>query len=132
MNAHIIILILALVGFGESCYLIYERKRKRPPVCVIGNECGEVWASPYSRTLGIPNEILGVVFYTVIAVVEVLLYRGDTSLVLINGEYAILIAGTFMSCYFTYLQWRVICAWCFWCTLSAVITVVMIATRLLF
>ncbi len=131
MNAHLIIFTLALVGVGEALYLIYERKKKRLPVCVIGTSCETVWRSPYSRTFGVENETLGIIFYTVIAMVEgaLLLLRYDPLLVL--GESIILAGGAVMSCYFVYVQWRIIKAWCFWCVLSAIIVWVMVAVHFL-
>jgi uncharacterized membrane protein len=132
MNIHIIILILALGGIGESLYLNYERRRERPPVCVIGHDCGEVWASPYSKTFGVSNEILGIVLYATAAVIEWTLFLGNGTEAMIIGESLVLIAGAIMSCYFVYLQWRVIKAWCFWCTLSAIITWVMFLVHFIF
>jgi uncharacterized membrane protein len=119
MIIHIFILILALVGIGETLYLNYERKRKRPPVCVIGDACKEVWESKYSKTFGVSNEILGIVFYTTVAFIEGVLLLGDTSAQMILGEQGLIIIGTLMSCYFIFLQWQIIKRWCFWCTISA-------------
>lgn len=132
MNVHLFIFILSLVGAGDSLYLIYERKKKRAPICVIGTSCETVWKSPYSRTLGVENETLGIIFYTVIAMTEgaLFLLRYDPLLVL--GESIILAGGAVMSCYFVYAQWRIIKAWCFWCTLSALIVWVMVAVRFAF
>lgn len=129
MNTHLIIFILSLIGVAEALYLNYERKRKRPPVCIIGNDCAKVWASPYIKTFGVSNEILGIIFYAVMAVVEWTLFFGDTSFFMVTGEYIFLFSGTLMSFYFFYVQWRLIKAWCFWCTLSAVIVWTMTVVR---
>lgn len=131
MGMHLIIFVLALVGICESLYLSYERKKKRAPVCVIGYECGKVWESPYSKTFGVGNEVLGIIFYTTVAVVEWTIFFGNTSSLVMTGEYIILFGGFVMSCYFLYLEWRIIRAWCFWCTLSAVIVWIMFAVRFL-
>jgi len=129
MDTHLIIFILALVGAFEALYLNYERRRHRAPVCVIGNECGLVWESPYSKTLGVSNEVLGIIYYFTLLVVEWAIFSGDTSFQMIAGEYLILAGGAIMSLYFLYIQWRVIKAWCFWCTLSAVIVWLIIIAR---
>lgn len=130
MSVHIILFGLAILGILESLYLNYECRRNRAPVCLIGDECHIVWESPYSKTFGVSNEILGLVYYTVIAAIEASLLLGDTSYQMIFGEYFFLIAGSFMSCYFFYVQGRLIKAWCFWCTLSAVIVWIMLLARL--
>lgn len=129
MSVHLIIIILALIGVLEALYLNYERRRHRAPVCVIGNECSVVWESPYSRTLGVSNEVLGIIYYATLLVVEWTIFSGDTSFQMMIGEYLILAGSAIMSLYFLYIQWRLIKAWCFWCTLSAVIVWLIIAVR---
>lgn len=131
MDIHLIIFILSFVGVLEALYLNYECRRHRAPVCLIGNECQFVWNSPYSKTFGVSNEILGIIYYITLAVVELVILSGDTSSQMVTGEYIFLFGGAIMSCYFFYVQWRLIKAWCFWCTLSAVIVWAMVAVRFL-
>lgn len=131
MDLHLIIFILALAGFAEAVYLNYECRRHRAPVCVIGNNCSTVWDSPYSKTFGVSNEVLGLVYYSTLAVVEWMIFTGDTSSLMATGEYMILVGGAVMSIYFFIVQWKLIKAWCFWCTLSAVVVWVMVAVRFL-
>ena len=132
MNSHLIIFVLALVGIADSLYLNYERRRKRAPICVIGDGCGIVWKSPHSKTFGISNEILGIIFFTTAAFLELYLLLDDASPLMVIGEYFLLFGGALMSTYFLYLQWRVIRAWCFWCTLSALTTWAMVITQYVF
>lgn len=131
MDTHLVIFILALIGVLEALYLNYERRRHRAPVCVIGNECSIVWESPHSRTLGVSNEVLGIIYYSTLLVVEWAIFSGDSSFQMMTGEYLILGGGAIMSLYFLYVQWRLIKAWCFWCTLSAFIVWVMILVRVI-
>ncbi|MBI5798405.1 MAG: hypothetical protein HZB10_00545 [Candidatus Yonathbacteria bacterium] len=132
MDVHLIIFILSLIGIGECLYLVHCRRKKRAPVCITGGDCGAIWESPYSKTLGIHNEVLGIIFYTNVAVVETVLFLGNTLPVILIGEYVILFGGFIVSCYFFYLEWRVIQAWCFWCVLSAVIAWLTFAARFIF
>jgi len=129
MDLHLILFILSLVGLAEALYLNYECRRHRAPVCLIGNQCSVVWDSPYSKTFGVSNEILGLIYYTTLATVELVIFSGSASELMIIGEYLIIISGAIMSCYFFYVQWRLIKAWCFWCTLSAIIVWVMVIVR---
>lgn len=131
MDIHLIIFILSIIGIAEALYLNYECRHHRAPVCLIGDQCSIMWDSPYSKTFGVSNEVLGLIYYATLAIVEWVLFSGDTSLQMMIGEYIILFGGTIMSCYFFYVQWRLIKAWCFWCTLSAVIVWVMVAVRFL-
>src|SRR3989344_9153513 len=132
MDIHLIIFILSIVGLIEALYLNYECRRHRAPVCLIGSQCSVVWDSPYSKTFGVSNEILGLIYYATLSVDEYSIFLGDTSLQMMAGELIILVGGAVMSCYFFYVQWRLIKAWCFWCTFSAIIVWVMLAIRLLF
>lgn len=131
MSVHLIIIILALIGVLEALYLNYERRRHRAPVCVIGNECGIVWESPYSRTFGVSNEVLGIIYYATLLVVEGATFYGDTSFQMKIGEYLILGGGAIMSVYYLFVQWRIIKAWCFWCTLSAIIVWLIVLARVI-
>ncbi|MFA5996944.1 MAG: vitamin K epoxide reductase family protein [Candidatus Paceibacterota bacterium] len=125
MDVHIIVLISAFLGIGITGYLRIQHIRKKPPVCIIGHSCETVWESPYSKTLGIGNDILGLIFYVAAVVVELAVINGCTSPFIIAGERVLLGMGAAMSVYFTFLQWQVIKAWCFWCTASAVLTWIM-------
>lgn len=131
MDVHLIIFILALAGVAESLYLNYECRKHRVPVCLIGNQCDIVWNSQYSKTFGVSNEILGIIFYSTIATLEGVLIFGGYDPLLALGETIILFGGAVMSCYFFYVQWRLIKAWCFWCTISAVIVWAMVLARFL-
>ncbi|MCK9345274.1 MAG: hypothetical protein M0P64_04150 [Candidatus Pacebacteria bacterium] len=122
MNIHLIVLILAIIGEMVTIYLFAERTKKRPPVCPIGDGCSVVWESPYSKTCGVGNDILGIIFYTLVGIIELAFLAGCTFSYLIPIEYMVLLGGALLSCYFVYLEARVICAWCFWCTLSAFLT----------
>ena len=93
MNTHLIIFILALIGVAEALYLNYECRRHRAPICVIGDQCSIVWDSPYSKTFGVSNEILGLVFYVAVATMELDIFSGDTSQLMATGEYLALFGG---------------------------------------
>lgn len=125
MDVHIIVLIAAFLGIGITSYLRIQHWRKKPPVCVIGEGCEVVAESPYSQTFGIGNDILGFLFYVAVVILEVGVMNGCNSSFVIVAERVLLGTGASMSLYFTFLQWRVIKAWCFWCMSSAVLTWIM-------
>jgi len=131
MTATLGIFILALMGIGECAYLFLSRMRNQEPVCMIGSECHTVLGDVHNKTVGIHNDLLGIIFYGGVAVVTLLLL-GNTphAMFLTNIERLIVSAGVGMSFYFVYLEWRVIRAWCFWCTVSAITTWIMAAVLL--
>ena len=127
MLAHVLLFVLAVIGIGETAYLIYKRIVKERPVCVIGKECHRVLESKYNKILGIPNEIPGLIFFIAISLVTAFLVIEWGPVIWWDILIKLLILGaTLLSLYFVYLQWRVIKVWCFWCVSSAVLVFAML------
>ncbi|MCH1772231.1 MULTISPECIES: vitamin K epoxide reductase family protein [Metallosphaera] len=58
---------LSVVGLIDSSYLLYLTETERPPpFCNVSAyiDCGRVEFSPFSHFLGIPDSLLGVLFFT--------------------------------------------------------------------
>ncbi len=120
MTPHALLFTLAAIGISETVYLIRKRIAKEEPVCIFGEECYEVLGSKYNKIIGIHNEVLGFTFYVLISLFTAFLIIGVEPLIFWDMLVKILIgAGVVISIILTYLQWRVIKAWCFWCVLSA-------------
>lgn len=120
MTPQVLLFTLAAIGISETAYLIRKKRQRERPVCVIGDDCHLVLESKYSNLFGLPNEIIGFLFYLVISFLTAFLVIGLAPLKLWELLAKLLILlGTLMSGIFTYLQWRVIRAWCFWCLMSA-------------
>lgn len=133
LTPHALLFTIASIGVSEASYLIRKRVAAERPVCPIGGGCETVLNSRYNRLLLIHNDILGILFYIASAIVTALIVISDSSssifvgtiaanlqrLLLIALE-AMLAGATIMSAIFTYLQWKVIKAWCFWCVMSAI------------
>ena len=120
MTPYALLFTLSAIGLSITEYLIRHRRAASLPVCPIGEDCSVVLTSKYSKTLGVQNDVLGLLFYlfalfmTAFMVLE-LPYQTLISL----GFKSALGVASLTSLYFTYLQWRVIKAWCFWCLGSA-------------
>lgn len=122
MSSYASILILAILGLSETVYLYGHRRMGTKPICVIGKEtCHSVLESQYnSFFFGIPNEITGFFFYFGVAVMAVLFMKvAPFAEVIKLGLTILVVSGVLISLALTYLQWRVIKAWCFWCLVSA-------------
>lgn len=116
MLKSILLLVLCLIGILETIYLIHKRKKAEHPVCIIGEGCSVVLNSKYNKTLGIHNDLLGLIFYIITIGVIV------TSLLTRTPDYFIqicLITGTISSIIFMIIQFGVLRSFCFWCTMSA-------------
>ena len=85
------------------------------------SRCDIVLASTYSKIFKIPNDILGLLFYSATAIMSACLIAGISNAPILMMLIKISItAGAFMSLILVYIEWRIIKAWCFWCTVSAI------------
>ena len=120
MTALALLFTLAAIGISETIYLIRKRIASEKPVCPIGDDCLLVLSSRYSKMFLVQNDILGLLVYIVISFIAGFLVIGIEPIFLWNFALKILVAiASLISIFFTYLQWRVIRAWCFWCLMSA-------------
>lgn len=120
MTAFALLFTLSAIGISETVYLIRKRITSEQPICPIGGGCATVLTSKYSRLFIVPNDILGLLTYVMISFLAAFLVIGVGPMNLWSLALASLVGmATLMSIFLTYLQWRVIKAWCFWCLMSA-------------
>jgi len=120
MTSLALLFTLSAIGISETVYLVRKRIASEKPICPIGGGCVTVLASKYSNMLLIPNDVLGLLSYVTISFIAAFLVIGVGPMFVWNSALKILVAAaSLMSIFLTYLQWRVIRAWCFWCLMSA-------------
>lgn len=120
MTAYAFLFTVAAVGIIETIYLIKTRMRSEKPACPIGEQCAVVLASRFSKIFLFPNDVWGLLFYIVSALMVAFLMIGFEPAALWHMVLKIaIVTGSLFSIFLTYLQWRVIKAWCFWCVMSA-------------
>ena len=120
MTAFALLFTLSAIGISEVTYLIRKRIAEEKPVCIIGASCSIVLKSKYHKFFIIPNDILGLLLYITVSCIAAFLVIGVEPMDLWNISLKVLVAlGSLFSLILTYLQWRVIKAWCFWCIMSA-------------
>lgn len=120
MTSEALIFTLSAIGISETVYLIKKRLISEKPVCIVGEDCLKVLESKYNKIFIIPNDILGLVFYVICSFIAAFLVTELQPLYLWDNIFKILIIfGSLISVFFTYLQFKVIKAWCFWCLMSA-------------
>lgn len=121
MTALALLFTLSAIGISETVYLIRTRMAAEKPVCPIGGGCVTVLTSRYRNLFFIPNDVLGLLAYVAISLLAALLVIGIAPMLVGNRLLAVLVAAASLaSFFFTYLQGRVIKAWCFWCLMSAI------------
>jgi uncharacterized membrane protein len=117
---YILLSILSVIGIAETAYLIKKRINLEKPMCPINDDCSLVLNNKYNKFLFIHNDVMGLLFYITTLFMSLLFIFNIGPISLLFKIIAIIItAGAIVSLFFTYLQWRVIRSWCFWCLMSA-------------
>ena len=120
MTSFALLFTLSAIGISETVYLIRKRIASEKPICPIGEGCEIVMTSKYSKMFIIPLDVLGLFAYIASSLFAAFLVIGVQPMFVWIFFLKIMVAvASLMSIFFTYLQWRVIHAWCFWCLMSA-------------
>lgn len=116
----ILIFAFSAIGVGETIYLIKKRIVAEKPICFINEYCENALNSKYNKIFSIHIDILGLLFYVAVLFIASFLIIEIQPIIFWDLVLKILVAtASLMSVFFTYLQWKVIRAWCFWCLVSA-------------
>ncbi len=121
-------LALSVGGIITSGYLVWKhyRKQKQPLVCPLNHDCSVVTESKWSHLFYVRNEVLGLLFYVGMVMAGLGMaflsnYAGLLRLVVrISAAFSML-----FSLFLVFIQVKVIKDYCFYCLISAVITLLM-------
>ncbi len=119
-----VFVLTALIGLAVSLYLTYAYVIAHRVAC-IGGGCEIVAASPYSRIFGIPQPIMGVVFY--LSVISAAFHRRLRMLLPFLTA-----IGAAYSVYLTWVEVSILHAICMWCMISAICTWILFGITLLY
>lgn len=109
--------VLAVIGLGVASYLTYTHYAGIKVACSFGGQCETVQASSYSKLLGIPVALIGLIGYVVILAGLLAPVSENSRLALVTFT----VVGFGFSAYLTYRELFSIHAICQWCVSSAVI-----------
>ena len=126
-----IMLAFGLLGLGVAFYDSYAIYNGQalwcpPPI----NGCNEVASSPYARIFALPVGYFGVVYYFYMFCLAALLSFDPFSRALRTAAIAYAALGVCFSIYFMYLQINFIHAFCVYCLISAITTLVLFLAAL--
>ena len=122
-----IIAACAFIGILDSSYLLAERLLGGTVKCLIVKGCDTVTASLYSAILGIPVSLLGFIFYLTMFFLALAAYeRGGQ--IIYRIIFAFSLAGVAASGWFLYVQAFVLEAYCTYCLISALISLIIFAS----
>jgi len=119
-------LALALVGIGVAFYDAYQLYNGQPLWCPPPiNGCNEVANSPYARIFNLPVGYYGVVYYLYMFCLAAALAYDPFSRGLRLAALVYAAIGVGFSIYFSYLQITFIHAFCIYCLISAITTLLL-------
>ena len=110
---------LALIGVGIAGYLTYTHFKGNPPVCLTSG-CEVVQNSRWSKLLGIPVALLGLLTY--LSIVASTLIRHPLAKQL--GVMIVLVALGF-NAYLFYIQAHEIGRYCTWCVSNEIVSLLL-------
>ncbi len=114
--------LLAITGVTISWKIFLKKKSSEKFVCYIGESCGDVLSSKFSKFLGINIERIGFVYYSVLFLASFYLSVFKPIPELIFGLFIVSFVGFAFSIYLTLAQAFYLKKWCPWCFASATIT----------
>ncbi|MDO8633320.1 MAG: vitamin K epoxide reductase family protein [bacterium] len=105
---------LSALGLVISLYLLYVKLRNKKLICFLGEDCDAVVKSKYGYLFKIPNEALGVLYYTgmivgTVLAVNILFLQAAAVLALVASLALVVIQAFFLK------------KWCEWCMATALI-----------
>jgi len=125
------LIVLAVLGIIDSGYLTYKHfNKKKKLVCPIGEDCSKVIESKWGSIFGVKNEVLGLGFYLLVSIVGIILLFENIEIVKI-GLVGLSGGSVLFSGFLVYVQVHFLKNYCFYCLVSAFLTVLIFVNSLL-
>lgn len=128
MISALLIFLCASVGLGVSVYIFIKKRRQQPLVCFLGQACNVVVRSKYNALVfGIPNEVIGMVYYSIMVVSAVGLLTGmftawpGLTIFIIS----ISALAAIFSIILVIIQFTLLKLWCEYCLLSSAMSIIL-------
>ena len=125
--------VASALGFGVAGYLTFEHFTSSSTLACSGNgaiNCLKVTTSWYAAVLGVPVAVLGLVFFTVMLVLQLPPMWRRPERAIRTGRLAWAVVGLCTVLYLLYAELFAIDAICLWCTAVHVLTLVVFGTTL--
>lgn len=131
MTFETLFLVLSILGIADAGYLTYKHNRKQPLICPIGDDCSAVTESKWGRIFGVRNESLGLLYYGGLfaSMFGALFAPGFSQYVLAYLPWLVG-SGTLFSLFLVFVQAFVIKKYCFYCLVSAGISILLLLTSI--
>ncbi|HWX43991.1 MAG TPA: vitamin K epoxide reductase family protein [Solirubrobacteraceae bacterium] len=118
----LVMIAIAMVGLGVASYLTYVHYAGGPILCLKGGGCETVQHSTYSKLVGVPVALIGLIGYIVI-LASLLVPESETTRL---STMTFTVMGFGFSLYLTARELFSIHAICPWCVSSAVMMTLLV------
>ncbi len=126
------LILISFTGFALAFYIHHTKRSNEKLICPLNLDCDAVIYSNYSKFWGMPVEILGLVYYGLIAVsyisLEIFPFLAVPTVIFIL--LGVSIVAFMFSLYLTFIQAFNLRQWCTWCLISAGICISIFALSL--
>jgi len=125
-------IVLCVLGLANSLYLVRKHQQKKPLICPLEHDCSVVTESRWSHVFGVRNEVLGTLFFLsllggILSTIFAPALQPTIFFLLIMGTGGSLLFSGFL----IFVQIKIIKDYCFYCLLSALITLFLFLNSLL-
>lgn len=117
------LVIVSFLGLVVAGYLTITYASNAPIACISGEGCLVAQLSPYSSFMGIQTPIYGLIYYFALGIIAAL-WSEDTRQKLQLPLAILTSAGLGVSILLSYIEAFILHAWCSWCVVSAVLTII--------
>src|SRR3989344_1570825 len=132
MDFSVTFLILTLLGLINAGHLAYTRIRHKPLVCPMDHDCTLVTESRWSKMFGVRNEYLCTLYFIVMLLGALILLISPATIPQLGIIlFVVSLFGALYSIFLIYLQAFVIKNYCFYCIVSAVISIILFLNGLM-
>lgn len=120
------LLFLSILGFFNAYFLHWQYKRflktKKKMFCLIGQDCTKVVSSSYGKTLGIKNELIGMLYYAVLFILTIMTFISPPLTSFINAIiFFISLVAFVFSIYLLFVQTNILATFCSWCLFAIIL-----------
>ncbi len=124
-------IVLSVLGIIDAGFLTYKHTRKQPLICPIGDSCSAVTESTWSHMFGVRTEVLGLLYYlSLLGLIVGILFAPSLRSSIMSLLPWVTGGGALFSLFLVSLQAFVIKKYCFYCLVSAGISVVLFLTSI--
>lgn len=118
----VLLIVISFLGFVNAGFLLWNHYKKKQLVCPLNDKCNIVTESKWSHIFGIRNDALGLVYYlfSILFIIYILFFNGSIKIIFIFMN---LIAVLFSS-FLLYVQAKIIKRYCFYCSISAILNII--------